>query len=80
MIALDKQAHFLAGAVIVFTMAAFGYLFLGLAVACVAAVLKEVYDGMHPEEHTKDSLDALATIAGGVYGWLIVSLPLWINK
>lgn len=79
MIALDKQAHFFSGAVITFSVAAFGFPVIGLAIALIAAILKEVYDSFHPDNHTKDVWDAMATTVGGLYAFLVVLLPTWIK-
>lgn len=64
MIAIDKQAHFLAGAVILFCFAAFGYPVYGLIAACMAGVGKEVWDYFRPKTNTAELADVLATVAG----------------
>jgi hypothetical protein len=47
-----------------------------LALACVNLVgwVKEQYDSYHPDKHTVDPWDALATLGGGVVGTLVVAL------
>lgn len=47
-----------------------------LAAAAVAAMGKGVYDHLHPETHTVDPLDFLATVAGA----LPVALTLGVLK
>ena len=72
MIALDKQAHALGGAVI--TLAA-GYrlpVLAGFAICIAAGALKEWYDSYHPLTHTADLNDFLATAVGGVVGCVLV--------
>lgn len=63
----DKIAHCLGG-VILF---AIGQLFgQGLALAVIGAVVKELYDRQHAN-HTPDVWDAVATILGGLLGFII---------
>lgn len=72
MIALDKQAHLLVGALIALAL---GYVlpaWIGFVVASVVGLLKEVYDYYHPKTHTCDGLDYLATAGGGLAGALFV--------
>jgi hypothetical protein len=63
---LDKQAHFVVGAV----AGLFGFLILGyyslILVALIAAV-KEEYDYLHKDTHTCDFYDFLVTVLGGVF-------------
>jgi len=63
---LDKQAHFITGA----AMGLFGYLILGyysLILVAVIAAFKEYYDYLHPNIHTCDFYDWLATVLGGIF-------------
>jgi hypothetical protein len=76
MIALDKQAHALSGAVILFTFATFGYPLIGLIAACVAGVGKEIYDYCHPFEHDAEIADALFTVAGALIAFGVV----WVSQ
>lgn len=64
MIPLDKQAHFLGGYAIAITLVPFGTV-LALVTAIVAGALKEAWDARHPENHTVDGVDFLATALGG---------------
>jgi ABC-type nickel/cobalt efflux system permease component RcnA len=64
MIPLDKQAHFFSGGTIAAMALPFG-LAVAVVVLGVAAFGKEVYDKFHPENHTADIWDAIATLAGG---------------
>jgi hypothetical protein len=66
MMSLDKQAHFLAGAVIALAL---GYLvppLVGFAVAVLVGAAKEVYDSFHTDIHTVDGWDFMATGAGAL--------------
>jgi hypothetical protein len=66
-IPVDKQGHFLGGYALGLT---FGLVVpaLGLFVAVAAGFGKEEWDRRHPETHTADRYDALATILGGICG------------
>jgi len=76
-IALDKQAHFLSGAVIVFALytAGFGPL-VYMSVCLLAGALKEIYDHRHKDIHTPDVWDAFATTLGGLAAqvWILLSV------
>ena len=63
----DKVAHCLGGVVLFAIGQLFGY---GLALAVIGAVAKEIYDKLHPN-HTPDVWDAVATILGGLLGFII---------
>ena len=63
---LDKQAHFITGAV----AGLFGFLILGyysLILVALIAAMKEGYDYLHKDIHTCDFYDFLATVLGGVF-------------
>jgi len=64
----DKVAHCLGGVVLFAIGQLFGY---GLLLAVLGAVVKEIYDYLHPESHTADVKDAVATILGGLLGFII---------
>jgi hypothetical protein len=69
----DKQMHFTCG----FIIAAVLTPFIGAAsvfIVAIIAALKEVYDYMHPDKHTADIWDWVATSLGGVLGMLIITL------
>jgi hypothetical protein len=69
----DKQMHFLSG----FIIAAALTPFIGAAtvfIVAIVAALKEVYDYMHPESHTADFWDWVATTLGGLVGFIVVAL------
>ena len=71
---LDKVTHFLAGASLALSL---GYLLpvvFGLLAAIAAGALKEIYDEFHPETHTVDVMDFLATVAGGIVASIFVLL------
>ena len=71
----DKQAHALSGFV---GGAAMMWLtditIISIAAVAVVAYLKEQYDARHPDEHTADGLDFLATTIGGAVGVLLVTV------
>jgi hypothetical protein len=70
---LDKQAHFVVGAV----AGLFGYLILGyysLILVAIIAAVKEAYDYLHKDIHTCDFFDFLATVLGGAFSLLIIAL------
>lgn len=69
----DKVRHF-AVAVILYAAVQWWNALAALAVVAVVAVVKEIYDRMHKDIHTCDVWDAIATILGGVAGFLI-SVP-----
>lgn len=64
----DKVAHCLGGVVLFAIGQLFGY---GLFLAVLGAITKEIYDYLHPESHTADVKDAVATILGGLLGFVI---------
>ena len=69
----DKQMHFTC----VFIIAAVLTPFIGAAsvfIVAIIAALKEVYDYMHPDKHTADFMDWVATTLGGVVGFVVVAL------
>ena len=65
----DKLAHFAVGTLI-YAAAHFVSPIIGLAAVAVAAVGKEIYDWFHRDKHTPDVWDAVATMAGGVVGFI----------
>ena len=86
-IPLDKQSHFFSGAMLALAMLYVlvplqGLLEGGIVTfgACVfAALAKEVYDKQHPEAHTPDPFDLLATSLGGLAGVLFVVVVEWLK-
>ena len=72
---LDKFMHGLSGFV---GGAAMMWLtditIISIAAVAVVAYLKEQYDARHPDEHTADIWDWVATTLGGAVGVLLVSL------
>ncbi len=69
----DKQMHFLSGFIIAAVLTPFIGAYSILVVAIIAA-LKEIYDARHPDKHTADFMDWVATVLGGVLGMLIITL------
>ena len=66
----DKQLHFLGGFCLSFAFSFVSPL-VGFLVAIFAGWAKELYDQRHPESHTKDDADMLATWLGGVIGIIL---------
>ena len=67
-VAPDKVKHFGGGAAItVAVILAHGSPLLAAGVTLTIAYLKEKYDGQHPEKHTEDVWDIVATMAGWVF-------------
>ena len=64
----DKVYHCLGGVVLFAIGQLFGY---GLLLCIIGAITKEIYDYFHPESHTADWKDALATTLGGILGYII---------
>lgn len=65
---LDKWLHFIAGYGIYLTFS-FGIGHYALIPVVAAGVGKELYDAWHPEQHSVEVADAIATVAGGLTGW-----------
>jgi hypothetical protein len=70
---VDKFMHFICGLVIAALLTPFIGAYSILVVAVIAA-LKEIYDALHPDKHTADIWDWVATVLGGVLGMLIITL------
>lgn len=64
----DKVAHCLGGVILFAIGQLFGY---GLALAVIGAIAKEIYDYIHKDKHTPDVWDAVATVLGGLLGYVI---------
>lgn len=70
----DKLLHYIAGQIVAglifMTSATFFPLWitviLSMVVTVVIGILKETYDKYHPDSHTADFKDAIATIIGGM--------------
>ena len=69
----DKQMHFLCGLVIAALLTPFIGAYSILVVAIIA-LLKEIYDYLHKDIHTPDFWDWVATVLGGLVGFVIVAL------
>ena len=70
---VDKFMHFVCGLVI----AALFTPFIGaysIVVVAIVALLKEIYDYLHKDIHTPDFMDWVATVLGGLVGFVIVAL------
>jgi hypothetical protein len=66
MINIDKLKHAMVGFIIVTLFVAMGHGRMGLVIAILAGVAKEIYDYFHPQNHTCDGLDILSTITGAL--------------
>ena len=68
----DKQMHFLSGFILGIILTPFiGWASI-LWVSAIACA-KEIYDYIHPDKHTADIWDWVATSLGGVAGVLLVT-------
>jgi len=65
----DKVAHFAVG-VLIYAPLHFLDPVVGLIGVAVAAVGKEVYDLANKSRHTPDVWDAVATVLGGIIGFI----------
>ena len=65
----DKALHIIAG-VLIYAAAHFVSPVVGLGAVAVAAVGKEIYDYFNRDRHTPELMDALATIIGGLLGFV----------
>jgi len=77
-IARDKQLHIGSGMALALVTIWFGF-WVSLAVVLCAAVGKEAYDYLHPDKHTCDVWDAVATVAGALPVWAIAALAGWLG-
>lgn len=78
MIALDKQAHFWAGAAIASTVTLYSTPLTGLGVAAIAALGKELFD--LSGRGTPDIKDFLCTVAGAIVPLLPMALSQIISS
>jgi VanZ family protein len=78
----DKKLHMIVGFAISYSIGAAFVIFkpenkfmflIGIVIALLIGLSKEVYDYFHKATHTPDIMDALATLLGGV----VASFLLW---
>jgi hypothetical protein len=69
----DKQMHFICGLVIAALLTPFIGAY-SIVVVAIVALLKEIYDYLHKDIHTPDFWDWVATVLGGLVGFVIVAL------
>jgi hypothetical protein len=69
----DKQMHFIGGLVIAALLTPFIGAY-SIVVVAIIALLKEIYDYLHKDIHTPDFWDWVATVLGGLVGFVIVAL------
>ena len=65
----DKAGHFIAG-LLIYALLHFVDPAVGLLSVAVAAIGKEAYDYLHRDKHTPDIWDAVATMLGGLVGFV----------
>lgn len=65
----DKALHIIAG-VLIYAVAHFVSPLVGLGAVVAAGVGKEIYDLFHRDKHTPEVMDAVATIVGGLLGFV----------
>ena len=65
----DKVLHIIAG-VVIYAAAHFVSPAVGLGAVAIAAVGKEIYDYFNRDRHAPEVMDALATIIGGLLGFV----------
>jgi len=69
----DKIYHFIAGLTIALLFGLYSP-FVGLCMAIVVAAGKEVYDYINQDNHTSDGADFVATVVGGLVGYVTVGV------
>ena len=69
----DKQMHFACGLVIAALLTPFIGAY-SIVVVAIVALLKEIYDYLHKDIHTPDFWDWVATVLGGLVGFVVVAL------
>ena len=75
---LDKQAHFLSGAILATAiLLVTGSASVSFVSVSLVACLKEVYDLLHKDKHTPDVWDWVATSLGGAFGILLTKLVMF---
>lgn len=62
---IDKQQHLYLGAVVGFVLSVFINYWIAWIIVMALGGLKELYDHYHPDKHTCEFLDWLATAIGG---------------
>ena len=78
-IPVDKQLHFYAGAIIGFSLSLFIPFGISFIAVIIIGALKELYDYYHPDKHTCDFYDWLATSLGGCYVSILYAIKLLIS-
>ena len=69
----DKQMHFIGGLVIAALLTPFIGAY-SIVVVAIVALLKEIYDYLHKDIHTPDFWDWVATVLGGLVGFVVIAL------
>lgn len=66
---VDKQGHFIVG-ILIYATLHFVNPTVGMVAVIAAAFAKEGYDYLHRDRHTPDVWDTVATVLGGVVGFI----------
>lgn len=77
----DKRGHFVLGFLVCLLAVCVSMVFVKLAVASILGFMasiivgfaKEVWDYFHPKTHTVDVWDFMATVVGGLFGFVLVT-------
>ena len=69
---MDKLWHFIAGAILMLGLCVFFPVRYSLLCVIVIAYLKELFDLQHPDKHTSDANDFIATVVGGLTGVTLI--------
>lgn len=72
---LDKKLHFICGFIICFIIGLYNAQ-LGLVACAAAGAGKEMFDFLHPEKHSVELMDFIATCCGGIVAYILLKI-LW---
>jgi len=72
MLKQDKANHLVYGLIIFGLFKIIFTPLIGIIMCTIFGISKEIYDSFHKDKHTSDIYDAIATIAGGIIGLLIL--------
>ena len=68
MLNLDKFWHYQVGLLVALAVGHFLSKQLAIIVVMGIGLAKELYDSYHPDKHTADGQDFIATVVGGLTG------------
>ena len=66
----DKLLHYIVGIWIQLIFSKFININVGLIMVIAIGIGKEIYDKKHPDKHTADLYDVIATVLGGITVYL----------